>query len=304
MTIFFSIHWFSISIGINRYTAHDVWSEYFHQYLGPLNQSKQKYRGFNNCSIALNNAKLLSGPLSHSHLGKDYVSFDFPGSACEALPPESIVDFYATFCNTKPYKTTRIDLAWDGVAIKPSDIHDAVIDKSVRSVVHRNSLSFFTQPLERDALGNIGTSSVRLGSNHSYRQLKVYDRRGFSRLEFKTRKDWADLIARALLIDNPDNWSEIAISHLRDFVDFESDNNLLPWWQDFIMSIPRARKRLANARINELSRKTSWIEIQAAPTISLLVDIYGRNYLEKLYDIGRMNRGNRFDSFLDYHEKI
>jgi hypothetical protein len=128
--------------------------------------------------------------------------------------------------------------------------------------------------------------------------LRVYDKRGPVRLEFQTRAERADLVAREVLTQVPVYWAELAIAHLRDYVDFEDEGRLLGWWAKFVGEIARAWKTVTDARRKELERITEWLMRQVAPTFSAWVDLLGREAIEGLYKQGKQNRKNRFDALL------
>jgi hypothetical protein len=154
------------------------------------------------------------------------------------------------------------------------------------------------QPFEEREDGVTGTSSVRLGSNQSSRMLRVYDKRGPVRLEFQTRAERADLVARDVLVRLPQAWAEAALAHLRDYVDFEDEGRLLSWWEQFVSEIGRAFKSISDARQLELSRMTAWVMNQVAPTLSVLADVIGEDIYTAITAQGRRKRGKRYEAVL------
>jgi len=196
------------------------------------------------------------------------------------------------------FRVSRLDLAWDGVEFTPHDVKEAVSEEKLRSLLKRKTLHVHDQPFEERDDGVMGTTSVRLGSNQSSRMLRVYDKRGPVRLEFQTRAERADLVAREVLLKLPDLWAESALAHLRDYVDFEFEGKLLAWWEKFVREIGRAFKKIMDARQLELSRMTEWVMTQVAPTLSVLVDVIGEDIYKALTIQGRRKRGKRYEAVL------
>ena len=54
-------------------------------------------------------------------------------------------------------------------------------------------------PFERQENGELGTHTVNLGSRQSERMIRVYNRRGFTRLEMELKDKRADLVAKEIL---------------------------------------------------------------------------------------------------------
>ncbi|MCW5887497.1 MAG: replication initiation factor domain-containing protein [Anaerolineales bacterium] len=239
-------------------------------------------------------AKLYADPVGEGA----YAHLEFPGSACDALPPKLIQEFIVTLNRWEKFRVSRLDLAWDGVGFTPQHVVEAVSEEKLRSLLKRKTLHVHDQPFEEREDGVMGTSSVRLGSNQSSRMLRVYDKRGPVRLEFQTRSERADLVARDVLARLPQAWAEAALAHLRDYVDFEDEGRLLSWWEQFVSEIGRAFKSISDARQLELSRMTAWVMNQVAPTLSVLADVIGEDIYTAITTQGRRKRGKRYEAVL------
>ena len=198
-----------------------------------------------------------------------------------------------------------MDLAWDGVSFTPGDVNSAIEENNIRTLARRHSLVFTTSKYEERDNGDIGTSSCQLGSRHSIRMLRVYDKRGPTRIEFQARDERAHQIARQLAGKHVDSWSKVAKSHLRDYIDFvaQETGDFLHWWLEFIANVERANTKVNKAREMELERIFVWLQSQAAPSLSVLVDVYGFQTIQDLIKEGRIKRGNRFKSILELQAK-
>ncbi len=294
----FRVHWLSLTIWCDANYGLKMWELWFERYLGPMLPVGHGGRGFRNLFQALAGAKLYTNPVGFTGETPAYIHLEFPGSACDALEAKLIQEFMVTMQMYEQFRVSRLDLAWDGVEFSPLDVKQAVEDDQLRSLLKRKSLFYAVQPFDAREDGSEGTTSLRLGSLSSSRMLRVYDKRGPVRLEFQTRSERADLVAREVLIQLPVYWADLAMAHLRDYVDFEQEGRLLSWWAKFVGEISRAWKTVTDARRKELERITNWLMTQIAPTFSAWVDLMGREAIEALYKHGRQNRKKRFDALL------
>lgn len=254
-------------------------------------------KGFRGLYKALVESKLYVDPIDQEN---PYFAFDFPGSACDAIPDKVIQEFIIVLNRWEKARNTRLDLAWDGTPFTPEQVKQAVELQQMRSYLRRSKMQYTISPYELREDGQLGTSSLRLGSNQSTRLLRVYDKHGPVRLEMQTRAERADLVARDVLIKLPGLWIDNAISHLRDYVDFveRESGQMLPWWAAFIRNQNRAMKTVSDARTVELNRMLNWVDKQVSPTLSVLADVVGEKTIEAFVIGGRRRRGTKFDALL------
>lgn len=250
-------------------------------------------RGYRQIFYGLFEIKLYTDP---GQIEEEHFHLEIPGQACEFI---SSIKFYELFDYLKyefeeSFRFKRIDLAFDHVDFSPQQAYDAVMQTRLRSLAKRETLRQEESPLLRREDGETGTQTVYLGSNQSQRMVRVYNKRGFTRLELQTRDERSHLVACDLFSSKRlDDWYSIGISHLRDYVDFYE-----PWWEQFVQSQGRAYKTLAKPKEQSLLNKVAWFEKQGSPTLSVFADIYGNEMIEKLIDYGRKHRGKRFDGLL------
>jgi hypothetical protein len=302
---YFRIHWLSITAHISASSGHEVWKKLLEEYLGVPKLAPNSGRRLSSMYRAAGEALLFTNVLSlRNQQPSNFVAFELPGVACDALPPMRIQKLFNELGGIGRVNITRIDLAWDGAPFTPFDIKRAVEEGNVKSSARRKTLSLYTQPIEKRADGQKGTSSVSLGSNSSERRIAIYDRRGPVRLEFRARGKRANLIARDLLALPIDKWSSRATSHLLDYISFEKKGVLLPWWGKFIGSAYQSRSTVTNARRRDIERIRTWVLTQVAPSISLLVDKYGRGFLDEIYAEGLRNRKPHHERILNSADQI
>ncbi len=301
MSIMFRVHWLSTTIWGTQDYGLKMWQEWFEEFWGPMQPVGHGGRGFKSLFKALLEAKLYADPLAQEGIDSNqYFGFEFPGSACDALPDKIIQEFIVVLNRWEKARITRLDLAWDGTPFTPAQVKEAVELEQMRSYLRREKMQFTISPFEKREDGQIGTSSLRLGSNQSSRLLRVYDKHGPVRLEMQNRAERADLVARDVLINLPSIWIGKAISHLRDYVDFveQETEKLLPWWKVFINNQDRAMKIVSDARTVELSRMVAWVDKQVSPTLSVLADVIGDQSIEAFVVSGRRKRGAKFNALL------
>ncbi len=301
MSVTFRVHWLSTTIWGDVSYGLKMWQMWFEQYLGPLNGLGYGGRGFKSLYKALASAKLYADPIGQNGPeGNPYFSYDFPGQACDAIPDKVIQEFIIVLNRWEKSSMTRLDLAWDGVPFTPERVIIAVEHEQMRSYLRRSKMQYTVSPYEIREDGQLGTSSVRLGSGQSARMLRVYDKHGPVRLEMQTRAERADLIARDVLVKLPDLWLDNAIPHLRDYIDFieRETEKLLPWWKHFINNKSRAMKTVSDARTIELTKMLTWVEGKVSPTLSVINDVLGKESIEAFVVAGRRKRGAKFNALL------
>ena len=293
----FKIHWLAMTVYWKQEMALKAWELWFEKYLGKLEPLGHGGRGFRQLYQSLGGAKMYCSPVGND-LPETYIHLELPGTACDALPDEVLHEFMVTMRRWEKMNVTRIDLAWDGVAFTPMETRNAVMEGSIRSLLKRRTLKFWEEPLGLKDNGEIGTTSMSVGSRQSERMLRVYDKRGDVRLEFQARQKRANLIAD-LLLDKPSEWGKEAIKHLRDYLDFEIEGKMLVWWKNFVGETERAGKKITDVRVAEIGRMVDWIMNQVAPTFSTVIDVIGKDMVEEVMVEGRRNRKQRLKALLE-----
>lgn len=291
----FSIHWFSVTVWGSLQHAQNLWQAWFEPRLGVLLDQGYGGRLYQKIFKGLAEAKLYCLPVYGDGESEEVQHFhlELPGKACEAINPEIFQEFVQALDSNDTFRVKRLDLTWDGVNFTPEQLNDADKQDLFRTYARRESFRFEQSRHEPRESGEIGHSIFRLGSRSSSRNLRVYDFHGPVRLEMEARAKRADLIARDVLLCAPDEWSDKAIPHLRDFLDINAD-----FWKEFVQQHVRASRTIVDARTKEISRITDWMFKQVSPSLSVLVDVIGEGTLQALVENGRNKRGSRFDGVL------
>ena len=84
----------------------------------------------------------------------------------------------------------------------------------------------------------------------------------------------ANLIASEILGKMADEWPDLAISHLRDFIDID-----LPWWYEFINNRDRAYMKLKYAEDVSLEKSEQWLLNQVSPTLAAVSEVTKGEFL-------------------------
>lgn len=143
------------------------------------------------------------------------------------------------------WKCRRIDLAFDHLAISPLQMRAWHDQGATRSKVNKR--------LQHEWMENEQgrTFYLKSGKNSPERKLRLYDRRGYNRLELELRDDYAEQCFADLLGLSVEAWPAHAAGRLRSLVDFVKPDSadrlsrcdLLPEWADLVSGVDPLRLR-------------------------------------------------------------
>jgi DNA relaxase NicK len=290
----------SFTVHASREEAFVIYDILFKSTFGDLEELGHGGRGFKEIFHSLLEFKIYVTPAHESQ--DEYFNYDVPGQACELLSWEYFNGLESLLSSNyqNHYKYTRLDLAFDNCSFTPSQVEDAIRECKVRSLAKRESLQLHSSPFEKKENGEEGTHTVNFGSRSSERMIRVYDKRGFTRLELELKEARADLVARELfLADDISKWFEIMIGHLRDFVDFDTE-----WWVEFIGRVGRAWANVSKPKDIAIEKILNWIDRQVTPALSVVVDTQPEEVMNILLKRGRERRGSKYNLLLDKKEMI
>ena len=190
------------------------------------------------------------------------VLVECPGTACEFLGLEKL---RTLFCNAQ---LSRVDVAFDHTLFAPIDVAEWVRAGNFRTRAKRVRLD---SKLKGPASEG---DKLTIGSRASEHYLRVYDRRGFTRMELELKGDMARSYRNVLLAQD-ELFRTATVGVLRQFVDFvdaSSSSNisrapLLPVWERLTGKLERVRIRVAGAVQPSVDRVVNFIEHQVAATL-------------------------------------
>lgn len=303
----FIIDYFRVTVHDTTSYCVDLYDEYFKDFLGPLSDSTRGAKGYKGSFESSLGFQLKHTPGAE----RIYCTYEFPGQACKAIPPELFGLFYSTLELEEPrFTVNRIDLAFDGVEFSPRQLYDTILEDAnrkadeepiVRSLTQRESLDLRFQPLKvKEDNSSTGRETCYFGSRYSERYLRLYNMRGPNRLEVEYKDGRAGTVAEDLFshFKDTDSFYEIAISHLRDFIDID-----LPWWHQFIQETDRAYATVHNAKDVTIERKKLWLLSQVAPTAAAINEVSGGRFLGEMEIEGRKRMYKSCSTLLNMHRE-
>lgn len=225
-----------------------------------------------------------------------------PGDACEALGVAGVVGV-ATLLDLVP--NSRLDVAWDVDGITPVQVRDDFLAGQVVTRIHRQVNKETGRMQGVDFRSNHEGDTVYLGSRSSTRFLRVYDRRGPTRVEMEWKKERAELLWARLLACAEEEWSSEALSELRAFVDFRERSEgdrpetapLLSWWAEFTDGAGRWCASIPRKAVKSVDQLRMWVRRQVSGVLALVADAVGdwNTELDDILTEGRIRYRARRD---------
>ena len=244
----YKIHWLAFTVHAPNEQAFNLYNLLFKEHFGDLEALGHGGRGFKTIFHSLLEFKIYLNPVLDNG---DYFHFEIPGQACDVLPPDYFLALGEYLEGNFPdqYNFTRFDFAFDHVPFTPLQTEQAIIENKIRSLGKRESLQLHESPYEKREDGIEGTHTVEFGSRKSERMIRVYDKRGFTRLEFQVKDKRAQLITKSVFKrQDKGEWFYIMLAHLLDYIEFKTD-----WWAAFVEGTARAGETVTTAK--ELSTR-------------------------------------------------
>jgi DNA relaxase NicK len=284
------IHWLAFTVHAENSSAFVLYDALFKSILGPIQPFNSGGRGFKQIYHNILGFKIYTEPAMGTN---EYFSYEIPGEACDCIPWDyfqALGDLLESNYKDK-YKFTRMDYAFDQVPFEPYQVKEAIMANQIRSLAKRKSLQIHESPFtERDNY-EIGTYTVDFGSRSSERMIRVYNKRGFTRLEMEIRDKRADLVAKQILALPDDQlWFTIAQAHLLDFIDFET-----PWWHEFASSNKRAGATVSKPGNIAFDKTFQWLDKQVSPSLSVAYELLSPEVFQAMINRGKRRSGSKFD---------
>jgi hypothetical protein len=210
----------------------------------------------------------------------EIVSVDFSGEACEQLGGGGALDLLLAANEAGWWwSCSRLDLAVDDVGFSPLQVWDAIDRGDVRSWCHLREAD--AARLIVGGTRDKRTHTVYVGKPQSERMLRIYDRRGGTRVELQLRGDHAKAVGKALpLVGDFPGTVVGAIRSYFDCVDRGSDScisrcELLPWWAAWCDGIVKFRASVWRPAPT-FESASRWVEDALAPTLAAVMRARGR----------------------------
>lgn len=214
-----------------------------------------------------------------------------PGRALDEIFLADIERFYRQLLVDFHYvKCTRLDLAWDHCPFTVEQAGKATQDRAMLRSKAKDAHWYEKERLfgERKAKLEDG-ETVEIGSKSSQRMVRIYNGRGFVRLEMQLRQERAEHVFIGLmrhhdLLGRPIEPITLALGILRDYLDFVvmgEDSNvtrcpLLPWWESFVKNTAIIKQVIQRVAVS-VERSKRWVEKSVTPTIAALLRCMGED---------------------------
>lgn len=287
------IHWFSFTVHASEEHGRALWAKHLHLGLGDPVSTERKGRGFENISVGLQEAKFYFNPIQQkpkedepeTKKKVEYYHIEIPGSACDCLVPSVFSDIVDDLkYSGLRWSVKRIDIAWDNVPFLPVEFFNAVCNNFVVSLAKRETLSLVQTPFEiREDASGFGCDTCYIGSKESQRFVRVYNQRGFNRLEFVCRDERAHVVALDIFSYAYQDWDLTGREHLVQYITFSEE---FSQWHKFIGFAKSADIKISSARLISLSSMQDWFERQVSVSLSVWFEVWGeRTAMHKLKDI-------------------
>jgi hypothetical protein len=241
--ITFKIDYFSITIWGEHEEILSIFDQYLSKYVGDPVHIGHGHRGYQRWGKALSGVNLYSIP---SNEDQHHGHIELKGAACDVIPMATLREMFLylqeRFETTGHlYRITRLDLAWDHVMVTPMEFLFSIQQDHLRSLTKRSSWKMDQSPVgDEDRI----STTVYFGAPSSERRVRVYDKHGFTRVELQLRDERAHKITEAMFAYLPEQWGELGVAHLRDFVDVYASadkKTLAPWWLPCPPVVPPTR---------------------------------------------------------------
>ena len=251
------IHWLSLTYFINPAKAMTHFLNHFMGYTieNEMEWSNDFYsldrgaRGYQALYTGPEGVRLYAYP----HTGK-HCHLEIPGELLERHGSEHALQYLNQLTKWEhDWQATRVDIAFDGVPFTPKMCHDAWRKGHTRGRMHKKSWKW-----QENADGK----TFSMGSRQSGRYIRIYDRRGPTRLEIEFKSKWAKVVAENLATMTTKYWVLDCIGMIRNYIDFldcklidaaSPQGNLAPWWDTFVYGVEECNIA-PTQEVRELSR--------------------------------------------------
>lgn len=299
------IHWFAFTFFGDHQEFDALYKEFLGETFGDYVEKGHGGRGYR--SIATNSAgvRLYFDPISVGEKG-NHIHVEIPGDACDCLLPDTFRDMMVYFVYGRlkegvpqldMFSIKRLDFAFDHEFFSPEQWYEAIQGESIVTLAKRDTIRIDKSPNALREDGNIGTTTIYLGSNESGRMLRVYNKRGPTRVELQMRDERAHYVAIDVLLRHPSKWHELGLGHLIQYVTFREGQEL-DWWVAFTESVQEADLIISSSRVVGINKLDRWLNRQVSVPLSVAYDLQGEEYLLDLIEKAKKRDRSRYEALL------
>lgn len=221
------------------------------------------------------------------------VCVNLPGEACEFLGMAGLVALVAEL----GLKVTRLDLAWDTDIFTPRQVLDAW--DSGNGVSHVKKRKWINEDHDTVYFGARSAQNARM--------VRVYNRRGPTRVELELHKMRADNVWTLLQGVPQEEWSTAGLHCLVDFLDFRErsfDMNVgrcprLDWFEAFTVGASRLSMPIPRKPF-DLESQGKWLECGVSAALATYAQTRkdATKYVLELLSVGKTNMKARHHALL------
>jgi len=286
----FGIHFVKLTIFTGMENLIKLYNKWLRDDFGELELSGNT-RHYENRYITGNGFQLTGNPYNKEH--GEHGLFVIPGALCDCFDINKLKEFCYENRGLN-IKCTRLDLKIDNCPFTPHDIDKSIDADKFECTSHKENMYLINNKYELDELGNMGTATYVIGSGSSERYLRIYNKHGFTRMEMECKGDTANGYFYGLMM-NLENKSNFIMGHMMDFLRIDA-----PYWNEFTNGYERKYMKINKIKDIELIRMETYFYNQCAPTISILREIKGKDYINHALNKGweRAQNDDKYRVFL------
>lgn len=271
-SITFSIHWLTCSFKGDLVAVRKVITDM----LGTYEDSDRGGLGYELARRYDNSAVLYYDPdVSH-------FTVSLPGCACETLTMDILLEIIKISIESGG-RCTRLDLAFDGLNFQPNKVWDSILRGTVNTKANRETFRYM-QSLD-------GThDTVVMGSRHSERYIRIYNKRGYTRVEIEIKGNQAAAASRLVLLS--EDVSLAARQIIRSYVDIRDS-----YWS-FFGSVERILRKVKSLSDTTYYKVVTWLCNQVVGALAAL-DSVDESIVVTLLECGKLR-----ESYLRYRRAL
>ncbi len=241
------------------------WSDFFYKREGKARGYQAMYSGEHGMMLYA----FPSDQSQHCHL-------ELKGQALAAIGYEALCSFLAEVdaCGFR-WKATRIDIAFDHHFFTPQMCWDAYQKGKFRTRANRDS---------GDWRENNKGKTFYIGSRMSPRFLRIYDKRGPSRIEMVYKKEYAEALRQQLT--NIEELKNTALGFLRSYIEFteepvqgknSSRAKTANWWHQLVNDVEPTTIKKGAVREDHYRQSLERYYERLLPTLCIFSEGLGKD---------------------------
>lgn len=259
-----SIHWLTLTIWASYIDVINNFIAVFGNRFGDFVMMKYGTKGYPNLYVAGSGIRLGCGD------ELSYCTISIPGTACDLMGFQDLTDLIRVYKESYKIRASRIDVAADGLKVDPFEVYKAVINNDCVTPARRATATIIL---------NEKGDTFYLGSRYSLRLLRVYNERGYTRVELQSNDERADWVLEQIL----SRGLNVIPAVINDYIVF---TEMKEWSFDDIAVIEDYQVK-GRSVYADMMPIMSWLVNQVAGALSLVEQVEGKEALRAIIEGGR-----------------